>query len=93
MVGPDTFTYEICDDTATCDTATVNVTVGPSGVGVDSVSSTSGGGSSLVVSHTVSGSSRLLLVGVSINNDNFETVSSVTYGGVLELRGCGYRQR
>ena len=58
------------------------VTVGPSGVGVDSVSSTSGGGSSLVVSHMVSGSSGLLLVGVSINNDNFETVSSVTYGGV-----------
>ena len=48
---------------------------------VDRVSSGTTSGASLVLSHTTSGSNRLMLVGVSINNDNFETVSSITYGG------------
>jgi hypothetical protein len=42
----------------------------------------------MTISHTTSGSDRLMLVGVSINNDNSETVSSVTYNGVpLSLEG------
>jgi hypothetical protein len=49
---------------------------------VDAVSTGSTDGASLTLSHTTSGSNRLMLVGLSINNDNFETVTSVTYGGV-----------
>jgi hypothetical protein len=49
---------------------------------VDAISSGSTSGSGLVVSHNTSGSDRLMLVGVSINNDNFETVSSSTYNGI-----------
>ena len=37
---------------------------------------------SVTRSHTVSGTARLLLVGVSFNNDFFEVVSGVTYNGV-----------
>jgi hypothetical protein len=44
---------------------------------VDAVSSGSTSGSSLTISHTTSGSDRL-----SINNDNFETVSSITYNSI-----------
>ncbi len=55
---------------------------------VDNVSSGSTAGSSLTISHATSGSNRLMLVGVSINNDNLETVSSVTYAGLpLSLVG------
>ena len=79
--GPDTFLYEICDATASCSTATVSLTVGSVDLALDAVSSGSGTGSETVVSHTTSGADRLMLVGVSINNDAFETVSSVTYGG------------
>jgi hypothetical protein len=43
---------------------------------------TSAAGSSITISHTTSGTDRLMLVGVSINNDNLETVTSVTYNGV-----------
>jgi hypothetical protein len=42
----------------------------------------------MTISHTTSGSNRLMLVGVSINNDLNETVSSVTYNGdPLSLEG------
>jgi prepilin-type N-terminal cleavage/methylation domain-containing protein len=38
--------------------------------------------SSMTVSHTTgSGSNRLMLVGISYNNDDYETVTSVTYNG------------
>ena len=38
-------------------------------------------GTSITISHTTSGTDRLMLVGVSINDDDDETVSSVTYNG------------
>ena len=51
-----------------------------------------GGQSSKTISHTTSsGNDRLMLVGVSINNDFFETVTSVTYDGV-SLTLVGTRQ-
>jgi cellulose synthase/poly-beta-1,6-N-acetylglucosamine synthase-like glycosyltransferase len=60
-------------------------------VSVDAVSTgTTTGGSSITISHTVSsGSSRLMLVGVSINNDSYETVSSVTWKGTESLSLVG----
>ena len=50
---------------------------------VDAVSSgTTSGGSSITISHTIgSGSDRLMLVGVSMNNDGYETVTGVTWNG------------
>jgi hypothetical protein len=58
------------------------------GVSVDSSSSASSRPSSMTISHTTAGSDRLMLVGISFNNDNFETVSSVSYNGVaLSLVG------
>ena len=48
---------------------------------VDSVSSSRSGANNLTISHTTSGTDRLMLVGVSFNNDAYETVSSVTYNG------------
>ena len=48
---------------------------------MDAVSSGSTDGSSLTISHTTAGENRLMLVGISINNDNLETVSTMTYGG------------
>ncbi|MCH8877491.1 MAG: S8 family serine peptidase, partial [Chloroflexi bacterium] len=56
---------------------------------VDAVSSGTTSGSSLTLSHTTSGAGRLMLAGVSINNANFETVSSITYSGV-PLTRVGY---
>jgi prepilin-type N-terminal cleavage/methylation domain-containing protein len=58
-------------------------------VSVDDTSTGStDGGSTITISHTTSGSNRLMLVGVSFNNDNSETVTSVTYNGVaLTLEG------
>jgi prepilin-type N-terminal cleavage/methylation domain-containing protein len=58
-------------------------------VSVDDTSSGStDGGSSITISHTTSGTNLLMLVGVSFNNDNTETVTSVTYNGVaLTLKG------
>ena len=41
---------------------------------VDAVSSGTTSGTSLTISHTTSGSDRLMLVGISINNDDLETV-------------------
>jgi hypothetical protein len=49
---------------------------------IDSVSTGTTSGSSMSITHTTSGSDRLMLVGVSINNDNYETVTSVTYNGI-----------
>jgi predicted ribosomally synthesized peptide with SipW-like signal peptide len=57
---------------------------GGGGIAVSNVSSTNSGSanaSSLTWAHTVSGSNRYLVVGVSINNENSGTVSSVTYNG------------
>jgi hypothetical protein len=55
---------------------------------VDNVSSDTTETNSLTLSHDTSGSNRLMLVGVSINNDNLETVSAVTYAGqALEFVG------
>jgi hypothetical protein len=56
----------------------------PAVIAVDNVSSTNSGSanaSSLTWAHTVSGSNRYLVVGVSINNENSGTVSGVTYNG------------
>jgi len=83
--GTDSFVYEICDTESNCDTATVSITVNPSTpavVVVDAVSSGNTTGANLTISHTTSGLDRLMLVGVSINNDNSETVSSISYNGV-----------
>jgi hypothetical protein len=40
------------------------------------------GGSGITIPHTTSGTDRLMLVGISINDDNLEIVASVTYNGV-----------
>jgi len=51
-------------------------------IAIDKISTSStNGGSSITVSHTTSGLNRLMLVGVSLNNDDSETVSSLTYNG------------
>ena len=64
------------------DTPTPTPTSTPGGApSVDSVSSGTTAGAGLSLTHTTSGSDRLLLVGVSINNDNLETVSSISYAG------------
>lgn len=47
---------------------------------------------SLTVSHTTSGSDRLMLVGVSLWNEDYESVSSVSYGGT-SLTRIGFHQR
>jgi hypothetical protein len=80
--GPDSFVYEICDTGLLCDTATVSITVNPPVALVDAVSSGVTAGSRLTISHTTSGADRLMLAGVSMNNNNFETVSSITCNGV-----------
>ncbi len=50
--------------------------------GVASVSTGTTIGSTLTISHTTAaGSDRLMVVGVSINNDDFETVLGITYNG------------
>lgn len=49
---------------------------------VVSVSTGNTRGGSISFGHTSTGTNRLLLVGVSINNGDLETVSSVSYGGV-----------
>ncbi len=50
---------------------------------VDSVSTVvDNNPSSLSVSHTTTGADRLMIVGVTFNNDDFETVTSVTYSGI-----------
>ncbi|MHC4609509.1 MAG: LamG-like jellyroll fold domain-containing protein, partial [Planctomycetota bacterium] len=49
---------------------------------IDTTSTSFGAVGSVSVSHTTSGTDRLMLVGVSTNNDNFEIVDSVLYNGV-----------
>ena len=54
------------------------------GIAVDDVSSGTlppGGGWTLTIEHTVSGTNRLLVVGVSLDNDWQEYVASVTWNG------------
>ena len=72
------------------DTPTPDPTTQTGGVpAVDAVSSGTTAASSLSLTHTTSGADRLMLVGVSINNDNLETVSSINYGGApLALVGA-----
>ena len=72
------------------DTPTPDPTTQTGGVAaVDAVSSGTTAASSLSLTHTTSGDDRLMLVGVSINNDNLETVSSINYGGApLALVGA-----
>jgi hypothetical protein len=57
---------------------------GPCTIAIDGTASTGTTVTdSMTISHTTSsGSNRLMLVGVSINNDGLETVTSVTYNGV-----------
>ena len=50
-------------------------------VGVDTTSTGTTLGASINISHTTSGSDRLMLVGVSIAQVSVETVSSITYNG------------
>jgi prepilin-type N-terminal cleavage/methylation domain-containing protein len=56
---------------------------GGSGVSVDAVSSGTviAAATNMTIAHTVSGSDRLMLVGVSMNNDGYETVTGVTWNG------------
>lgn len=62
-------------------------------VSVNAVSSVNDNNpTSLSVSHTVLGTDRLLLVGISIWNNNYEFASSVTYGGTA-LTKVGDHQR
>ena len=39
------------------------------------------GATTMTISHTVAGTNRVMVVGVSMNNDSLETVSSVTWNG------------
>jgi prepilin-type N-terminal cleavage/methylation domain-containing protein len=66
------------------------------GIGVDAVSSGTTAAdtdTSMTVAHTTaSGSDRLMLVGISYNNDGYETVTGVTYNTVpLTLVGTAAR--
>ncbi|HMA05515.1 MAG TPA: DUF2341 domain-containing protein, partial [Methanomicrobiales archaeon] len=60
-------------------------------VGVDVISSGQNTTpiSGITLSHATSGSNRLMLVGVTINNDNFEGVSTIAYNGTA-LTYVGY---
>lgn len=51
-------------------------------VTVDAVSTSTASGSSVTMSHTTSGVNRLLYVGISLDNEGSETVSSVAYNGI-----------
>ncbi len=64
----------------------IGAAVPPATPTVDAVSVGSTADSGVTISHTTAGSGRLMLVGVSINNDNMETVSSVTYDGLVAER-------
>ncbi len=62
----------------------LNVTIDTTSVGTTPI-----GASSDTVSHTTSGSDRLMLVGISFGSDQGDTVSSVTYNGTaLTLVGA-----
>ena len=98
LVGTDL--KRVGDPSGTPQTAVLasNVTsfqVGEEGGGgslaVDNASSGTTASSSITISHTTgSGSDRLMLVGVSINNDGYESVSSVTWKGTENLTRVGY---
>ncbi len=62
-------------------TPTPTTTSAASPPSVDTFSEGRSGVTSMTISHTTSGSDRLMLVGVSLNNGDYETVSSVTYNG------------
>ncbi|MEQ9407984.1 MAG: cadherin domain-containing protein [Fuerstiella sp.] len=51
-------------------------------VTVDATSTGTSNGNNFLVSHTTSGTDRLMLVGISINEASDESVTSVTYNGV-----------
>ena len=61
------------------------VPIKPSGGSAPAVDGSASSGStqrpSITISHTTSGAERLMLVGVSMNNNQSETVSTVTYNG------------
>ncbi|MDD1670164.1 MAG: hypothetical protein LUQ67_02430 [Methanomicrobiales archaeon] len=63
------------------------------GICIVAVDATSSGQASetqsITISHTTSGTDRLMLVGFSINDDEHETVSSITYNGAT-LTKVGY---
>jgi hypothetical protein len=59
---------------------------------LDSQSTGDTGATSMTISHTTSGSNRLMLVGITIYNQGSETVSSVTYNGAA-LSPVGSVQR
>lgn len=86
VVGSTVFQY-IVTSTGTISTAGMSVqrvvSAGLEGsITFDNATRDRGGGSSLTWSHTVSGSNRILIVGVSIRNNNNQTVTSVTYGEI-----------
>jgi hypothetical protein len=53
----------------------------PPAIDAISTATVSSGQSSRTFSHTTSGTDRLIIVGISFNNDDLQTVSSVTYAG------------
>lgn len=55
--------------------------VGGSPPAIDTVSTGTSAVDSYTFSHTTSGTLRLMLVGVSLDNESYETVSSITYNG------------
>ncbi|MDD1670166.1 MAG: hypothetical protein LUQ67_02440 [Methanomicrobiales archaeon] len=68
--------------TTTTTTTTPTPTPVSCSVAVDATSSgTTIQTQTITISHTTYGSDRLMLVGVSINNNGLETVSSITYNG------------
>jgi prepilin-type N-terminal cleavage/methylation domain-containing protein len=63
-----------------------------SGISVDASDSGTADGTTgmTIANYTVAGSDRLMLVGVSINNDGYESVSSVTWKGTENLTRVDY---
>jgi hypothetical protein len=71
-------------------TATPTATATAAGISVDTT--TSGQTvttSSMTIAHATSGTNRIMLVGISINNDGLETVTSVTWKGTENLNLVG----
>lgn len=66
--------------------AALSLVSGAAGVTIDAVSSAGGNGPTMTVSHTVSGSDRLLLVGVYL--DGLSSVSGVTWNGEALARAA-----
>jgi hypothetical protein len=69
----------------------------PTTIAFDAASSTNGNTASLTWSHTVSGTNRFLIVGVSMKNDSNQSVTSVSYAGVqliyIDARSNGTNAR